>query len=290
MRSLIIFLLIVVSAVGVGLYFAFIDSPITRLGQEELYNPLVSASYEEVATVMKEVPQNKPPEEPVKQSTFDELFKKYAEDYAEIELSISVVDITQNKKYTYNPDRINIGASTTKLFTASAFLSELEKGKYTFDSKIGSYNARFQIQQLINQSNNNSWELFYNTLGRTNIEKYAQAIGSTNFNINENSLHADDITNYLTQLYNNKLHSEENTKYLLSLMQNTNDDTFIPKGLTSHTLYHKNGQLEEVVNEAVLAVGDKSTFAIGIYTDGKDKWEYTKRRELIQNLIKDILK
>lgn len=259
--------------------------------ETELLSPLVGdPTKPELAAAAPSETQTPNADQVATSSAYQELFQRYASDSAEIDISIDVVDITSNKQYQYNPDRVNIGASTTKLFAASTFLSELEQGKYTYETKLGTYSAKFQLQQMINQSNNISWELFYNLLTRRKIEDYVHRIGSKGFDISENALKASDMTNYLVKLYKNQLHSEETTKLLLSHMQKTNEETFIPKNVENYTIYHKNGQLEEVVNEAILAVGEEKTLAIAIYTDGKDKWEYTKRRVLFKDLITDILK
>jgi beta-lactamase class A len=258
---------------------------------KELLNPYVS-SVSAPQSTFAATPTPSPSSQKIAaiNGEYEAIFQKYQDKYPELVISVDVINITQNKQYKFNSDQINVGASTTKLFTASSFLSQLEKGKYDYDLKMGSYNAKFQLQQMVTQSNNNSWELFYTLLGRQNIEKYVHDLGSKDFKISDNTVKAGDMTNYLSKLYKNQLHSKETTDYLLSLMQKTNEETFIPKSVAGFTIYHKNGQLEEVVNEAVLAVGKDSTYAIAIYTDGKDKWEYEKRRVLFKDLITDILK
>jgi beta-lactamase class A len=284
----IIILIAVLSIIGAvigGLkYIAAKNSP-----QLAIADPLIEAfDTPEAPIALQEFKQATPATIPTPKSPVETLFKKYAENYPDIDLAIDVVNLTDNKKYEYNADRINTGASTTKLFTASAFLAQLEKGAYTYEDKLGVYNTKFQLEQLVNQSNNISWDLFNSLLGKKNVENYAHNLGSNTFDFSENTLKARDITNYLTKLYTNKLHSKETSDYVLSLMQKTNDEAFVPKNTNAYKLYHKNGQLEGVVNEAVLLVGNNKTLALGIYTDGNDKWEYEKRAELIKGLIQEI--
>jgi len=254
----------------------------------QMYDAFISANTPESspASIVE-----KQPEQKVQLATteLDAIFKKYADEYPGIELSIEVVDIDTNKKYQFNADRVSIGASVTKMFTASTFLSELEKGTYTFETKLGSYASSFQLQQLVRQSNNISWELFYDLLGRKKIESYTHSIGAKQFDISKNSLTALDMSVYLQKLSKNELHSQENTKLLMSYMQNTYDDTFVPETVLDYELYHKNGQIDATINEAIIAKNDIKTVVLSIFTDGKDKWEYAERRQLLKGLVTDIL-
>lgn len=210
--------------------------------------------------------------------------------YPQIKVSISALDLQTGNKFTLDPDKTSIGASTTKLFTASTFLTQIEAGKQNYTKLVGAYDAKFEFEQMVNQSNNDAWVNFYDLLGRKNIEDYAHSVGATNFDISENTLTSTDMLNYLTKLYQNELHSKENTKYLMSLMQNTEDSSFVPVKDTEFKIYHKNGKLEGVVNEAVIAVKDDNAKLIAIYTDGEGVWEYEDRRVLFNDIIKNLLK
>lgn len=283
MKTFIILIFVILAII----LFAYVFPQIKQaIFVQEPLNPFVSSNaILQTTRIISPLPkQSAPP-----QNHYQEIFDKYQQKYPDIDISVDLIDLKNNEQYQLNPDNINIGASTTKLFTASAFLSELEKGKYTFKDPLGSFNTKFQLEQMINQSNNNSWQLFYSLLTIQKIESYTHSIGSKNFKISDNTLKASDMTNYLKKLYKNQLHSEGNTNYLLSLMKETNEDSFLPDLPPSYIVYHKNGQLEQVVNEAILAIGKDKTLAIAIYTDGKDKWEYENRSNLFKELVQEIL-
>jgi beta-lactamase class A len=216
-------------------------------------------------------------------------FEKIISDYATIEQSIVYEDLKSGKRVEHNPDTVRIAASTSKLITAAYFLNQIEAGKQTYDQKLGVYPIKFQLEQMVNQSNNVSWEYFYNHLGRQNIQKYAKSIGLNNFDISKNTITAGDMAVLLKKLYRRELLSGENTSYLISLMQKTEDDSFIPDAKKHTMLFHKNGKLEVVVNEAIISTDPEHSFILSIYTDGKDVWGYEKRRELFHAIINAVL-
>ena len=212
------------------------------------------------------------------------------QEYSDIEVSLSAKIVGKDKSWVINNQRENIAASTTKLFTASALLDQIEKKKVTFDQSLGSYDVNFQLKQIVNRSNNDSLLLFYNLLGRSSIQSYIHALGSDHFKINGNTLKATDMTNYLEKLAQGELHTQQNTDLLLSLMQKTHEENFIPKDIEGYELFHKNGQLETVVNEAVIAKGKNQTVVIAIYSEGMNGvWEYKVRQTLFKDLITIIL-
>lgn len=210
--------------------------------------------------------------------------------YPMVDVSLSAKILNSDIEWHINSQRSRVAASTTKLFAASAALQKIENNQLTLDQKLGSYNLKFQLQQMVNQSNNISWTLFYDLIGRQTIQSYIHGLGSKSFSIADNTLQAPDMVNYLEKLVRGDLHNAENTKYLLSLMQKTQEEDFIPQQLENYELFHKNGQLETVVNEAVIAKGSNQTILIAIYTDGKDgTWKYEDRKELFKKLISKIL-
>ncbi|MDQ3239703.1 MAG: class A beta-lactamase-related serine hydrolase [bacterium] len=220
-------------------------------------------------------------------STLD--FTKTLEQYNNIEVSIVYENLKTKERAEINPNIPRIGASTTKLVTAIYILNQIEKGKIKFDDKLGNYNVKFQFQQLINQSNNISWELFLDLGGRNNISNYAKNIGIKDFDISKNTITANDMAHLLKRIYQKELLSEENTQYLISLMKNTEDDTFVSHTKEDLNLFHKNGKLDGVVNEAIIYNKENNPFVLAIYTDGKEVMKYEERRKLFYLIIDVVL-
>jgi len=146
-------------------------------------------------------------------------------------------------------------------------------------TQIGSQTASWQLQQLINRSNNDSWDAFADYLTWQKIENYGHSIGSTSFQaVSNNAAAPTDLVNLLTKLYTNKLLSDASTKLLLSYMQNTNDESLLPSGLSKGiTVYHKYGEYEDNVNDVGILTTDKKTYVVAIYSTGNGIYDYDDR-------------
>jgi beta-lactamase class A len=190
-----------------------------------------------------------------------------------------VADINQNHIFT--------AASTTKMITACFFLHQVEQGNRTMDDQVGPYTADFQLQQLVNQSNNDSWEAFLDLLGRDNEQTYAKQIGLTSFNVWDNTIDADDLAVLLQKLWQGDLLNKEHTTQLLSLMQNTIEDQWIPPALASgDTVYHKYGALNDTVHDAAIIQHNGRNYVLVIMTDGNGDQDENEREALFHDLVK----
>ncbi len=187
------------------------------------------------------------------------------------------------------PDKPFTAASTTKLLTACAFLQKVEQKQYSLDDQIGAFPADFQLHELINQSDNDSWALFNNLLGGENLENYSHSIGVNSFIYDGNFVKPSEMSLMLSKLYQGQLLSPEHTKLLLSYMQNTEEERFLPPSIPAGvTLYHKIGLLEGLVHDVGL-VDDKVTpLSEAFYSDGHGNQNYDDRAlnfHSIENII-----
>lgn len=165
-------------------------------------------------------------------------------------------------------------ASTEKVLSAITYYHLVEKGTLRLDDAVGPYPASYQLQQMINQSNNDSWNAINDALGGNDeLQAYATSIG-LQYKVDGNLMSTKDMAMLLTKLYTGKLLNADHTKTLLSYMQNTNDETLISSVLPSGlTIYHKYGELVEgktnVLHDAAIVTDGSNAYAIVIYSDGK---------------------
>jgi len=158
--------------------------------------------------------------------------------------------------------------------SAVVYYHLVEKGVLSLDDTIGPYPASYQLQQMINQSDNDSWNAVNDALGGNDeLQSYATSIG-LQYNVDGNLMSAKDMAALLTKLYAGKLLNAEHTKQLLSYMQHTNDETLISSVLPSGLMiYHKYGELVDgktnVLHDAAIVTDGSDTYAIVIYTNGK---------------------
>lgn len=73
-----------------------------------------------------------------------------------LSIGVSYINLDGGAQRSFGKTERFVGASTTKLVAAVDFLTQVEKGTYDINQVINGTKASYQIQQLINQSNNNS--------------------------------------------------------------------------------------------------------------------------------------
>lgn len=185
-----------------------------------------------------------------------------------------------------------VAASTEKILSAITYYHLAERGVLSLDDMVGPYPASYQLQQMINQSNNDSWNAINEALGGNDeLQAYAKSIG-LHYNVDGNLMSAADMATLLTKLYTGKLLNADHTKTLLSYMQHTNDEMLIssvlPSGLTIH---HKYGELVDgttnVLHDAAVVTDGSNTYAIVIYTDGRSG--VAARTETVQQIARAAL-
>jgi beta-lactamase class A len=187
--------------------------------------------------------------------------------YPSLETGVAVTDLNSNKSYQYGVNQPYIAASISKLITACLFLHEVEAGKYSLSDAVGDASAKYQLRQLIEQSDNDAWLAFNDLLTHDSLKDYANSIGINNYDPDENTLSVSDVALLLSKLYKNQLLSPANTKLLLSFMQNANEDDFIVASVPDGAkVYHKAGWLDDRVHDAAIIDDGKHPYVLVIFT------------------------
>jgi beta-lactamase class A len=200
-----------------------------------------------------------------------------------------VKDLESDSKATLNPDVPFMAASTAKLITAARFLSQVGEGKDSLDSKLGSYTAEYQLEQMINRSNNDSWAVLNAKYSLESQQAYAASIGLTNSHFERTESTANDLAVFLEKLYDRQLFNEELSTQLLSYMQETNEESYIPAALPSvATVYHKYGILGSNVHDAAIIEYKGRRFILVIMSKGSTP-DYAARQDIFQTITKDVL-
>ena len=110
--------------------------------------------------------------------------------------TVGIHDINNNETFGIRETDQFHSASVTKVLVASTALAEVEAGKYKLSTPLGNATFEFQLQQMINQSNNNSWDLFNNLLGFKREQQEADKLGLTGVDI---------FQTHMTKKYPNQL-------------------------------------------------------------------------------------
>lgn len=182
-----------------------------------------------------------------------------------------------------------VAASTAKIITAAAYYHLVETGEKSLDVPLGSYDAAFQIQAMVNASSNDAWLLLMQDIGYPRLIEYAASIGIS-YDPEQNLLTPAEMADLLKQLSTGKLLNAEHTQELLGYMQKTNNERLIPAAVgPGITVQHKYGALGGYLHDAaILSSGDRS-YALTIYSWGEDGGS-EKRLAMIHDLTGVVTK
>lgn len=236
------------------------------------------------------------------QAQLDSSLKTIFADYPQIKVGMAVIDITSGSApgpiATFGQTTPFVAASTNKVLCAVDFLQQVEAGKYKLTNNLGSATAAWQLQQMIQESNNDSWAAFINLMGRPQMQAFAEKNGITSYKANGNLIDPADQARLLEKLYKGQLLNAEHTKLLLSYMQHTNDETLIPAAIPSGvTVYHKYGELlagdddgyGNIVHDVAIISDHGHNFVLTIYTNRVDELDITDRQALFHSITKAVL-
>lgn len=242
--------------------------------------------------------------EPVKSDTdqaaaLNNSVSKVISAYPDIDIGITYSNLTTGYQLILGDSEPFVGASVTKLITAADFLNQVEKDKYKLSQTLGSGTAEYQLNQMINQSNNDSWYEFIELLSYQQIESYGQSIGLKSFKFTgDNLITASDQALFLQKLYSGELLNTAHTSLILSYMHDTNEDSLIPTALpATATFYHKYGEVIDdydkhagyyLHDSAIVEVGSQH-FILAIFTKSSSSTNRNLQVTAIHDLVTVIV-
>ncbi len=184
------------------------------------------------------------------------------------EFAVSIIDINNSENFGISETASFHSASVTKVLVATAALQGVESGKYKLTQTLGNSTFKYQLQQMINQSNNNSWDLFNNLLGFNGEQKVADQLGLTGVNMNQTHMTTNAVSQLLLKLYKGEALQTENRDLLFSFMQNTETENRITPSIpTGVSFYHKTGTFNGGVHDAAIVIHPKNPFILVIFTN-----------------------
>jgi beta-lactamase class A len=265
----------IISASVAGYYFFWND------GRKSSDNNLINTVTE---TIM--------PEEPIKKDFIND--DKIAElnnvlvKYPEYTTAIHIINTEDGEEYHVGSDETYTAASTTKVISGICYLRRVEAGYTKLSSPLGSSTGEFQLQQMINRSNNISWDLINGKIGYSNLQTCARGIGVSSYKFSNNTVLPAEMAKVLYALSNYQLLSKANTDLLLSYMQDTNEERMIPANLPGgYTVNHKYGIYAGNLHDIGVIQGSGGKYALAIYTKGPGLGEAELAKRLI--FYKEIL-
>jgi beta-lactamase class A len=203
-------------------------------------------------------------------------------------VGVALADVSGNATLTFGDSGVFTAASTAKLITAAAYYHLVETGEENLDEPLGDYDAAFQMEAMVQESNNDSWLLLMDAVGYPRLIDYAGSIGVA-YDPQENLLTPADMALVLKKLYAGDLLNDDNTAELLSYMRDTNNDELIPAGSRAGIdVHHKYGEFGGELHDAALLSYRGSTFALVIYTENTEGTEDPGQADTIRELTRAV--
>ena len=204
------------------------------------------------------------------------------------QLGVALLDLSDRaasqEVHEYGVEEAFVAASTAKVLAAAAYFHLVETGEASLDDPLGAYTAEFQLQAMIQQSDNDSWSLIMDAVGHEELTDYAASIG-VDYAPTSNTLTPAEMARILGGLYSGTLLEPGNTALLLAYMQDTNYESLIPAAVPAGiTVFHKYGLLGGELHDAGILAKDGQAYALVIYTKGDDLSSVPERTEIIHQV------
>lgn len=203
-------------------------------------------------------------------SDLDRRINGIIDEHTSHTIGVALIDNRDGSLHRYGSEDRFVAASTAKIITAAAFYAAVENGQMSVEEPVGGLPGDTQVRSMIQQSDNASWLMLINALGRERITRYAETLG-IRYEPDRNTLAPEDSAKLLEKLHNGDLLSAAHTDELLGFMQNTNNDTLIPAAVPAGVdVHHKYGLLGGVLHDVAILEGADDDYSISIYTSQAD--------------------
>lgn len=226
------------------------------------------------------------PEAPVAvaPASLEDRIQSVLDENDDYRIGIALADVSGDAARTFGNQDAFSAASTAKIITAAAYYHLVEAGGAALDEPLGDYDAAFQLESMVNRSNNDSWLLLMDAVGYPQLADYAASIGVA-YDPEENLLTPADMALVLKQLYAGDLLNPDHTAQLLGYMQETNNEELIPAGSqTGVEVFHKYGEFAGELHDAAVLSYRSSSFVLVIYTENPGGTEEPGQADLIREL------
>ncbi|HEX3082840.1 MAG TPA: serine hydrolase [Candidatus Saccharimonadia bacterium] len=209
--------------------------------------------------------------------------------HPDLAVGVSIINLQNSTTLNVGNQTPFDAASVTKVLTAAAFLKQVEAGTQSLAHPMGAYTAGYELQEMVNISDNDAWNLIMDQVGYPELETYAKSLGLSTYDVETNTVTPADEARLLQLLYAGKLLNPADTQMLLSYMQNTNDEDLIPAALpVSATVYHKYGLLSGNLHDAAIIADAKNGCILVIFTKGADDSDDADRAALFRQITSAV--
>lgn len=161
------------------------------------------------------------------------------------------------------------------------------------DPPGGTYTVKTLARLMMQQSDNTAaYILSVHVVPNTTTQKFVNAWGLTQTDMDENTTSNKDMALLLTKIYTGGLVNTAYTQEMLSFLKDSDYEERIPGSLPpTATAYHKTGDAIAALHDVGIVTDDKLRYYIGIFTgDITDEEETKKLMAKISKFVYDYLK
>jgi beta-lactamase class A len=207
---------------------------------------------------------------------------------SQYQVGVALMDTAGGHLHQYGVREPFQAASTAKVLTAAAYYRLVEEGSASLEDELGDFTSGFQIQAMIQDSNNDSWSLLMDAVGLARLSEYAASLDVT-YDAEVNTLSAADMARILAALSEGRLLDQEHTAQLLSYMQDTNFEDLIPAAVPAGvTVFHKYGLLDDELHDAAILSTSAGNYVLVVYTKGTDLGDVPQRTGVIHDITEAV--
>jgi beta-lactamase class A len=207
---------------------------------------------------------------------------------SQFQVGVALMDTGGGDLHQYGVEEPFQAASTAKVLAAAAYYSLVEDGAASLEDELGDFTSGFQIQAMVQDSNNESWSLLMGAVGLPRLTEYAASIGVA-YDPGVNTLSTADMAHILAELSGGRLLDQEHTEQLLSYMQDTNFEDLIPAAVPAGvTVFHKYGLLDDELHDAAILSMSEGTYVLVVYTKGTDLSDVPERTAVIHQITEAV--
>jgi beta-lactamase class A len=210
--------------------------------------------------------------------------------YSSEDIAVQAIDLDNNQTQTFGVNAAFTAGSTAKLLTAVAYFHALERGDISPNATINGEDATAAMKAMIVDSDDDAWAGFNEALTHGYLAQYASDIGWHDYDVDINTMPADDIATLLAKLGKGQLLNKAHTAELLGFMGHANYRNYIVAAVPSgYQVYHKVGLVDDEVHDASIISKDGRSVVLVIFSKGNSDYDLTTRANMMHAITQATL-
>lgn len=216
------------------------------------------------------------------------IIKQWQADYPSGQFGVFVQKLSdESVQASLNANNVFFTASLYKLYLANYVYNQIEIGKLTKNSNIGSSgNLNTCIQLMIRISSNACGESVGNAVGWQNLHNYTIGLGFKHTDMRGPlTSTAADTARFMLDLYKGKLLNKQHTNEFIELLKLQYIKNAIPAGVPGKVVANKTGDKLNVWHDAAVIYHPKGKYVLVVMTANAGPWPIANLSQRIGTIM-----